>query len=176
LKYFAAAAVVLLVVSTGLNFYFFQQYKLYSSKYDGIVASQQQLAANTNVLQAKVQAYESSLSIIKDPNMVAVKMPAAPTSPSPGSMATIYWNKSTKDVFLLLNNMPQPESGKQYQLWAIVGGKPVDKGVFNMNDAGALIKMKNTPEAEAFAVTLEKQGGSPTPTMNQMYVMGTIKT
>jgi len=29
-------------------------------------------------------------------------------------------------------------------------------------------------DADAFAITLEKKGGSPTPTLNQLYVMGKI--
>jgi anti-sigma-K factor RskA len=34
--------------------------------------------------------------------------------------------------------------------------------------------MKNIPRAQAFAITLEKKGGNPTPTMEQMFVMGSI--
>jgi len=36
----------------------------------------------------------------------------------------------------------------------------------------AVVKMKNIPRAQAFAVTLEKRGGSAAPTMDQMYMMG----
>ena len=32
--------------------------------------------------------------------------------------------------------------------------------------------MKVFEKAEAFAITLEKQGGNPTPTKEEMYVMG----
>ena len=35
-------------------------------------------------------------------------------------------------------------------------------------------KMKVIPQAEMFAVTLEKEGGSPTPTLDEMYVAGKI--
>jgi anti-sigma-K factor RskA len=34
--------------------------------------------------------------------------------------------------------------------------------------------MNPITSAQAFAVTLEKEGGSPSPTMDQMYVMGKI--
>ena len=34
--------------------------------------------------------------------------------------------------------------------------------------------MKVINHAEAFAITLEKQGGSKTPTMSEMYVMGKV--
>jgi len=34
--------------------------------------------------------------------------------------------------------------------------------------------MKNIPKAQAFAITLEKKGGSVTPTLSAMYVMGKV--
>jgi hypothetical protein len=43
------------------------------------------------------------------------------------------------------------------------------------NDAkSTLQRMKITPKAQAFAVTLEKKGGVTAPTMTEMYVIGKI--
>ena len=39
-----------------------------------------------------------------------------------------------------------------------------------------LVKMKSIPNAETFAITLEKRGGSPTPDLTQLYVIGNVKT
>ena len=175
LKYAAAASVILLVGSTVLNFYFFNQYKEFSSKYDQLVANQTQMAATNQTMQTKLQDYESAMNMIKDPQMAVVKMPAVATSPNPLSLATVYWDMRSKDVYMLVNNLTQPTSDKQYQLWALVDGKPVDAGVFDINKDGvALIKMKNIPKAQAFAVTLEKRGGSEVPTMTALYVLGKV--
>ena len=38
----------------------------------------------------------------------------------------------------------------------------------------AIQAMKSVENPQAFAITLEKEGGNPTPTMEEMYVMGTI--
>jgi anti-sigma-K factor RskA len=70
------------------------------------------------------------------------------------------------------NKMPQAASGKQFQLWAIVDNKPVDAGVIDA--CTGLCKMKNIPRASAFAITLEKKGGSATPSLDQMYVLGKV--
>lgn len=175
LRYAAAASVILLVGSTVLNFYFFNQYKEFSSKYDQLVANQTQMASANQTLQTKLQDYESAMNMIKDPQMAVIKMPAVATSPNPASLATVYWNTQSKDVYMLVNNLTQPTSDKQYQLWALVDGKPVDAGVFDINKDGvALIKMKNIPKAQAFAVTLEKHGGSESPTMTALYVLGKV--
>ncbi len=40
------------------------------------------------------------------------------------------------------------------------------------NNDELLHKMKSIDNAEMFAITLEKKGGSPVPTLDQMYVAG----
>jgi anti-sigma-K factor RskA len=71
--------------------------------------------------------------------------------------------------------MPSNDADHQYQLWALVNGKPVDLGVFDANGKlEGLQVMKNIGEAQTFAVTLEPKGGSISPTMSQLMVMGNI--
>ena len=173
-QYIAAASLVLLVTSTALNFYFFREYKKYSYKYDELIASQSQMANANKVLQTKLQDYESAMNMINSPQMAVIKMAAVPTSPNPTGLATIYWDTKSKDVYLLVNSLPQPTPDKQYQLWAIVDGKPVDAGVFDINEGLSFAKMKNIPKAQAFAVTLERHGGAESPTMQAMYVLGKV--
>jgi len=168
-KFLAAASVILLLGSTLLNFYFYNQYKSSAAKLEELIASNQQMATNNTIMHTKLQEYETALEIIKDTNITVVAMRGQPVAPQ--SATTVYWNKQTKDVYLLVNGLPQPAAGKQYQLWAIVDGVPVDAGMLNMNEANALVKMKNIPKAQAFAITLENTGGSKTPTM-PIYVVG----
>ena len=171
-KYAAAASIILLIGSTVLNFYFYNQSQSYISKYESLVAEVQQVAKENKVQQAKLDLYESSMRLMNDSNMAVIALKGVANSPN--SRTTLYWDKQSKDVYVHVNNLPQPAEGKQYQLWAIVDGKPVDAGVFNMNDAGALAKMKNIPRAQAFAITLETKGGVASPTMTAMFVMGQV--
>ncbi|MGV3767205.1 MAG: anti-sigma factor [Chitinophagaceae bacterium] len=162
----AAAAMILLIGSAALNFYLYRQY-------EGVKAEQAALASQNKEVMDRIAEAEQSLALLKDPANLPVIMNGVGNSPD--AKATVYWNTNTKDVYLLVNNLPVPEAGKQYQLWALVDGKPVDAGVFEVDPAGNLVtKMKNIPHAQAFAVTLEKKGGSPTPTLTAMYVMGQI--
>lgn len=174
--YLAAASVTLLLVSVALNYYYFRQYKTYSDKYDELLVQNTEIAKNEAAKQARLDEYSTALQHLKDPGMAVIKMAAkgVATSPDPNSMATIYWDTRTKDVFLLINNMPQPTTGKQYQLWAIVDGHPVDAGMVDMSAGVPVVKMKNIPKAEAFAVTLENNGGSANPTMEQLCVFGKV--
>jgi anti-sigma-K factor RskA len=173
-RYMAAASVILLLLSTAINFYLFNRVKSYSSRYEALVAQQSELAKNNTIMRTRLDAYESTLAMMKDPDMAVIKMPGTnvPASPDSSSVATVYWHTKSKDVYLLVNNLPKPSSDRQYQLWAIVDGKPVDAGVFDLQEVTeGLVRMKNMQRAEAFAVTLEKRGGSPTP-QGSMYVLG----
>lgn len=172
-RYIAAASIALLLISTALNFYFFNQYKSYSNRYEALLAQQADLAKNNDVLRTRLDTYENTLAMLRDPDMAVIKMPGTnvPTSPDSNSVATVYWNTRSKDVYLMVNNLPQPPSDQQYQLWAIVDGHPIDAGVFDLQNTAELLRMKNMPRAQVFAVTLEKRGGSTTP-QGPMYVMG----
>lgn len=173
-----AASLILFIASATLNLYFFNRSKNYLALYNNLVASQQEMAASNKVLEARLQIFQNDLAILKDPQLTIVKLPGTnvPTSPARKSLATVYWNQGNKEVYLLVNNMPQPAPGKQYQLWALVDGKPVDAGVFDTGTESSFVKMKNIPNAQAFAITLENTGGSSSPTMEQMYVLGNVKT
>ncbi|HEY4874833.1 MAG TPA: anti-sigma factor [Puia sp.] len=173
-RFVAAAAIILLLGSTAMNYYFFTQYKEYSNKYQELSASQIQMASANQAMQTKLQDYESAMNLMRNPAMAIIKMNSVPSSPSPNSLATIYWDTRNKDVYLLSNNLPPTVTDKQYQLWAIVDGKPVDAGLVDIKEGLSFIKMKNIPRAQAFAITLEKKGGSGVPTLTAMYVLGKV--
>lgn len=97
------------------------------------------------------------------------------TDLSPQSFATVYWDTASKDVYLLINNMPAPPSDQQYQLWALLNGQPVDMGVIEIVEKPLqLYRMQNAQAAQAFAITLEKKGGSPKPTLEKLYAIGNL--
>ena len=128
----------------------------------------------TNASGAPMPNAEVSLVPVT-PSMPGMKMAAMQgTANAPGALATVYWDTTTKDVYMMINNLPQPASDKQYQLWALINNQPVDLGVFEMRQQRLLVKMKNVQNAQAFAITLEPRGGSPSPTMSAMYVMGKL--
>ena len=175
-RYLAVASVILLIVSIGANLYFFRKYKESTNQYNALVSSQTQMVGNYKLIQSKLQEKENTIFMMKDTGMRVIKMLGknVPTSPFPSSLATVYWDKRTKDVFIMANAMPLPGTDKQYQLWAIVNGQPVDAGVFDVNDPHIRLRMKTIRNAQAFAVTLEKKGGSSKPNMQAMYVMGKV--
>ena len=97
------------------------------------------------------------------------------TDKAPRAIASVDYNIENQTATLAIIDMPEPPSDKQYQLWAIVEGNPVDMGVFEIL-AGSNLS-QNVPfieNAQAFAVTLEPRGGSVNPTLEEMVVIGNI--
>lgn len=176
IRYLAAASVILLIGSTVLNLYFFNQYRSYSQRYDELLASQTELANSNRVLQSKLNGYQENLAMITKPEVEVVSLSGAavPGNTDSSKLVTVFWNQDSKDVFLLVNNLPQPAADKQYQLWALVDGVPVDAGVFIMDGEQSILSMKNIPKAQAFAITLEPKGGSKSPTLETMQVLGKV--
>ncbi len=163
-KIAAAASILLLIGSTVLNIVF---YNKFSSTSGDLEKTQQALALETQ----RTKGMEVDMGVIQSKYSEPVKLNGLEAAPD--AVAKIFWMKNTGEVFIDPSNLPDAPKGMQYQLWAIVDGKPVDGGMIRSENKSHIQKMKSFGKAEAFAVTLETEGGNPTPKGN-MYVMGKI--
>lgn len=161
-KYVAAASVILLAGSLFWNITLYNKNKQLENNYSSSIAKLDDLQKQIDMINL-------------NPHMKMAAMKGMDASPS--SFATVYWDTTSKDVYLLVNNLPTPPTDQQYQLWALLDGKPIDIGMiendFFVSQKRLLLKMKNASQAQAFAITLEKKGGNPTP-KGKMYVMGNL--
>ena len=170
-KYLAAASIILFVLSAIVNLSLYNRYITTKSEYAALINERNTLQANNQVFQTKIKDYQSASQMMADPTIAMVQL--KDPSNKENNMTTVFWDSKTKEVYLLTNKLPAPDKNQQYQLWALVDGKPVDAGMLDPQ-CTSLCKMKNIPRAQAFAITLEKAGGSPVPTMDKLYVMGNI--
>ena len=153
------------------NHYF--NYNKYYNKYQSASRELQLAQQKIDQQNQANAAMKTDIDVMTDKNSQPVVLKGTPHAPD--ALAKIYWMKTTGDVYVDPTNLPGVPSGKQYQLWAIVDGKPVDAGMISTEKGIYHIqKMKSFGHAEAFAITLEKTGGSPTPTMDEMYVISKI--
>lgn len=124
-------------------------------------------------LNTSFQENKKIMESLRSP--MVMKLPLAGQAISPQSQAMVHWDKASKKVMVDPMNLPKTDDLHDYQLWAIVDGKPVDLGVFSPgNNDMNMFEMKSVETPQAFAITLERKGGSVNPTMEQMYVMGKI--
>ncbi|ABG57637.1 anti-sigma factor [Cytophaga hutchinsonii] len=175
-NWLVAASVTVAIFSTATSFYFWSQWKNTEGQLISLREENQIFAQNANFMidsNKQVIAEKTHyFAFVTDTATTRVTLKGLPISPS--STALVFWNKQTKEVFIDVKSLPVPPAGMQYQLWALDKGIPIDAGVFNLADAGSLQKLKTIQSAQAFAVTLEKAGGSPTPTLEMIHILGTI--
>jgi len=166
-KYAFAACLALLLASVAITVSMYNKLQD-SSNTIAALQSDKQHFANT------VSLKEGELEVLQDASFKFLKLQATSKAPT-GSQITVAWSPAKKKVWIDMKSLKMPENDKehQYQLWALVGGKPVDLGVFDAkSDTADMKEMKSIALADAFAVTLEPKGGSPTPTMDEMMVIG----
>ena len=138
---------------------------------NSMVDENQQIAQNYNIVNQKLDKIEQDFSVIENSEFTKVVMKG--TDNNPNALASVYWNPTSQEAYLSIQTLREISSDNQFQLWAIVDGKPVDMGVFDENFLG-LLKMKSVAGAQAFAVTIEPRGGKETPSLETMQVVGTI--
>jgi anti-sigma-K factor RskA len=173
-EYLAAASISFAILSAGMAFLFYTRWQDAENKVMALEAQNTVVAQHSNTvnfnLQQELNETTQQLSTVLDSNTRSVELKGLPISPS--SKAVVFWNKNSQQVYLSIKNLPSAPDDKQYQLWALKDGKPIDAGVFELDSA--IQKMSNIDDAQAFAVTLEKKGGSPTPNLEALYLMGNI--
>lgn len=169
-KYATAATVVLLVVSAAANMYLMKTKKEADTRIVSLEKEHSKMAFQRDMSKDLEQKFRDRLRALVSADIKS--FPLKGLGSHLERKAILYWNSRTGQVYLSINNLPAPPEGKQYQLWAIVDGKPVDAGMYDYDSNVDFWTMKVIAKAEMFAITVEDLGGSPTPTLDQMVVAG----
>ncbi len=163
-RYWMAAACILLGVSILANLFLFTQWKQTETQLSQAKAEQAQLALQN-------QQLHQTMAVVSNPDYRILNLQT--TDPTRSGEVVVYWHPHNGNLYISASKLPPLPKGKIYQLWAIVDGKPVDAGLFapGQND---LQPMKLMPmPAQAFAVTMETEKGSASPTM-PIYVQASV--
>lgn len=169
---FSAAASLFLVISIYLNVHLNGKLGEVKTERDQLLADQQVLANNLDRANLDLADARNNIALLTNKEFQKVNLGGKDLSPS--SSAGIFYNPSSGEVRLAAASLPQPPPGKQYQLWALVNGNPIDLGVFDLSSPDHVTRMKQVKQAQAFAVTLEDAGGKAVPTLDQMYLIGMV--
>jgi anti-sigma-K factor RskA len=103
-----------------------------------------------------------------DPLMQTTFYTLAPSAPAPAdAKATVAWQPGRQSGVIRISNLPAPQPGKDYQLWAVDAEHkdPISAGIVRVDKNGvAQIRFNPVEKAEhvkAFAISLEREGGVP---------------
>ncbi len=169
-KYLVAASVTLFILSSTVAYNYWEKWRTANDEVIALRSNNERLAQDLQQVNNSYADLNDDFRFLSESGTKQVTIKGLPVAPN--SSAIVYWNPDNQKVLFKVNDLPAPPIGKQYQLWAIVDGKPTDLGVFDLDTD--FLTMKNVSNAAAFAVTLEKEGGSPVPTLEAMYLLGEV--
>ncbi|RNL51320.1 anti-sigma factor [Pedobacter jejuensis] len=177
LRYALVACIALLAMSTAALFITYNKLGDAHEQIASLNLDKQKFAGVVSKLEFENKGLDNMAAMADSKEWATIQM--AGQAYSPKSKMKVYWNKNDKSVLInyVAMDLPKADETHEYQLWALVNGKPVSLGVFGKTDSTsneAIVKMQTINEAQAFAVTLEPAGGSVNPTMEKLTVMGGV--
>lgn len=130
------------------------------------------LKEENSILSQINNQFENRISFYKD--TLTNKVELLGTDNHPNLTLNLFWNKASNQVIAYGNSLPILNKEKEYQLWAIVNSVPVSLGKLDSAEETVTFieLLDDAKKVEAFAVTIEPLGGSESPTMEEMQVIG----
>ena len=170
-----AAAVAILVLS-GMSFMFYQNQEIARKDLAALTQQVKKLQSNYAALNNSHESLQTKYGLLKDVRTHHVQMQGSHHAPK--AQCVMYWNPEHKDAYLNIVNLPSPPQGHAYQVWADVNGHHHNMGLINMAaadpDSSFLHPLPYIEDSRGFVITLEKQGGSPHPTVEKLFVKGEL--
>ncbi len=98
---------------------------------------------------------------------------------APGTFAKAYWNPTTQSVYIDALGLPDPPPGFTYQVWSLLLDPLTATSIGLLEDFSSnenhLFQLSNPNTSEGFGITLEPEGGSESPTLEQLYTLGALE-
>lgn len=136
-----------------------------------------QLKDKVRLTEDELSEVNNILAIIGSKEYHTITLPGN-VAVAPEAFAKVYYNKTNHIAYIDAAGLPVPPEGKVYQVWSLTLDPltPTSMGLIEgLSDSEKGIhKFENIPATEAFGITLEPEGGSETPTMSQLYTLGTV--
>jgi anti-sigma-K factor RskA len=131
------------------------------------------LAAELSDLKLKADEQARLIELLRRPSSGVITL--ASLKPAPGSSGRVLFDPEAGRGYLWVHALPPDPAGKDYQLWAIIDNQPVSAGVFSVGpDGSALVPLAALgPDLKgvgAFAITLEPEGGVPSPSGDMVLI------
>ena len=134
----------------------------------------------SQIAEARNNAEKSQelLAVLRDKNIIRVPLKGQQVAPE--AYAFAYYNKENNKTYIDAKDLPEPPRGMVYQVWTLKMQPltPTSIGLLDKfeDDDNKIFELTNENLSEGFGITLEPAGGSKTPTMEQLYTLGTVSS
>ncbi len=165
-----AAAAAIIAIAFGVWQYTENDRK--AAELTALRAEQDALTDQLGEMKNQIAELNEGVSELYNPQIKKVVMDAVKEGEN--TQVAVFWNQNNGQVKLDPSSLPQLPADKQYQLWVLEDGKPIDMGVLPKGTSEILLAQKSSIVGDAFAITIEPLGGKPTPTLEQLVVLGKV--
>lgn len=116
------------------------------------------------------------LEVLRSRNIERIVLPGQEIAPQ--AYAIAYWDSEKDVAYIDAKNLPEPPPGMVYQVWSLELDPLTPRSIGLLEnyeeDDNLIFRMENQYPTEAFGITLEPAGGSETPTLERLYVLGQV--
>ena len=166
LPWLAAAACAVLAI--GLGSWALQLRSEVERLQSSLQAAEARLAtteAEARLSRTRLARVEAETAILSAADLRRVDL--AGQKGAPNAVARAFWSRAQGLVFTA-TRLPDLPKGRTYQLWVLTSGAPVSAGTFRPDGAGGTSVVFDTPVSlpapSGLAVSVEPEGGVPSPT------------
>jgi len=171
IPYVGWAAAVLCLVFFGLEL---QETQSLQKSLDQEITERKNLEDELRTKEYSLAYKERLLEIITAEDTRTVQLAGQEIAPE--SKVKAYWNANNAKVIIDAGTLPEAPEGMVYQLWSLKLDPltPTSLGLLeDYTTENNLFVFDNANLSEGFGITLEPAGGSKTPTLERLYVLGT---
>jgi anti-sigma-K factor RskA len=173
-KPFAVAASLVALLASAAAIYFAGKFYETDQKFTALLQDQQVMADNLNQVKLEFEEADSKLDRLVSGDFRRVEMKGEALPMQKDAKVDVFWDQKAQEVFVAVNNLNSLSAEFDYQLWAIGKDGPVGIGLVNPGEKFTLQQMQAVAEAGAFAITIEPKGGSKSPTLEKLVVLGEV--
>lgn len=173
-KSFAVAASIVAVLASGVAIFYASKFYEKEQQFMALLQDQSVLADNLNQVKLDFVQKESQLDKLLAGDFKLVKLKGESLNMQKDASVNLFWDQGAQEVFVAVNNLNELSEEFDYQLWAIGDEGPIGIGLVNEGIKMTLQQMQAVAQAGTFAITIEPKGGSVSPTLDKLVVIGNV--
>ena len=173
-KSFAVAASIVAVLASATAIFYASRFYDKEQQFTALLQEQSVLADNLNQVKLDFEKKDSQLDKLIAGDFRLVKLKGESLAIQKEASVNLFWDQGAHEVFVAVNKLNVLSDEFDYQLWAIGDQGPIGIGLVNEGEKMTLQQMQAVAQAGAFAITIEPKGGSVSPTLDQLVVIGNV--
>ncbi|MDN3205579.1 anti-sigma factor [Algoriphagus sediminis] len=173
-KAFAVAASFLAILSFASAIYYASKFYETNQRFTALLQDQQVMADNLDQVRLQNEEANSRLDRLVAGDFQRVEMVGETLPMQTDAKVDVFWDRQAQEVFVAVNNLNSLSADFDYQLWAIGEDGPIGIGLVDPGEKFTLQQMQAVADAGAFAITIEPKGGSESPNLEKLVVLGEV--